>query len=397
MVCPVRTATFSEGTALLGGWPRPASGGSAGGSGVLRRLSGQPHPLGGGRCPARGRSQHQDLGRGAGPRARRLVLLLRPAAPGGGIPPGLDGRLRACLPAVLPDRAARHVANGGVGPAGSPAGRMDPARPPQRPGRTLHPQGGRRLPLVADRHRGGLLRGHRAGLAGPVGSSCGDHDRLPARRLDDNAVLVPALRMPGGGPIALLLAAGFQEACLRIGARSSPLALTAAGLLLLARSPTTRRVGWPGQVATLPVRNCGPGRRLVGLHHIRRSDGSDPAERVDPQCRPGLPLIVDLGGESYHRGSPEWGSVSRARNRPWQAYALRHLRTGSYSISVPSPAARAIAGRWGPRTTVGPSWPERIAGWYGCRSLDRQGKDLCKRHRDRRSTRPAHGAGPSGC
>jgi hypothetical protein len=51
---------------------------------------------------------------------------------------------------------------------------------------------------------------------------------------------------------------------------------------------------------------------------------------VDRGCR----FVVDLGGQSYHRGSPEWGSVSRARNRPWQAYALRHLRTGSYSISV---------------------------------------------------------------
>ena len=46
----------------------------------------------------------------------------------------------------------------------------------------------------------------------------------------------------------------------------------------------------------------------------------------------GCPFVLDLGGRSYHRGSPEWADVARHRNRAWQAYALRYLRSGQYTI-----------------------------------------------------------------
>ena len=46
----------------------------------------------------------------------------------------------------------------------------------------------------------------------------------------------------------------------------------------------------------------------------------------------GCPLVVDLGGASYHLPSPQRGVTSRRRNVVFQAYALDYLRTGDTVI-----------------------------------------------------------------
>lgn len=168
-------------------------------------------------------------------------------------------------------------------------------------------------------------------------------------------------------PTALILGAGFQEACVRIGARSSPLALVVAGLLVVGtiayNAPSWvarggRDFAGPqlrAQVANLPgcITSDDP-MALIQLDVLTRN--------IDRGCR----YVVDLGGRSYDRSSPEWGDVSRARNRPWQAYALRYLRTGSYSITVRfwtgqgfSRATAAKINRW-PVAARAERWAVRV-------------------------------------
>jgi alpha-1,2-mannosyltransferase len=155
-------------------------------------------------------------------------------------------------------------------------------------------------------------------------------------------------------PTALILGAGAQEACVRVGARSSPVALIVAGVLLLGTVVYNAPSWW----ARAGRDFAGPQLRtqVAGLPGCITSD--DPmaliqmdvlTRNVDRGCR----FVVDLGGRSYDRSSPEWGAVSRARNRPWQAYALRYLRSGSYSISV-----RFWAGQGYSRATA-----EKISRW----------------------------------
>ena len=69
----------------------------------------------------------------------------------------------------------------------------------------------------------------------------------------------------------------------------------------------------------------------------------------------GCPLVVDLGGRSYHRPAPEWADVSRASNRAWQAYALRYFRTGDAVIITRFGTGPGFSRQT--RRTV-ESWPE---------------------------------------
>jgi hypothetical protein len=46
----------------------------------------------------------------------------------------------------------------------------------------------------------------------------------------------------------------------------------------------------------------------------------------------GCPLVVDLGGASYHLDSPQRGVTSRRKNQVFQVYALAYLRTGDTTI-----------------------------------------------------------------
>ena len=168
-------------------------------------------------------------------------------------------------------------------------------------------------------------------------------------------------------PTALILGAGAQQAFQTIGVRSRPVALIFAGVALVG-SVAYNAPSW-GDRAGRDF--AGPELRTQVAHLPGCITSDDPmaliqvnalTRNIDRGCR----FVVDLGGRSYDRTSPEWGAVSRARNRPWQAYALRYLRGGSYSISVRfwagqgySRATAATIDRW-PVAAKSGRWVVRV-------------------------------------
>lgn len=97
-------------------------------------------------------------------------------------------------------------------------------------------------------------------------------------------------------------------------------------------------------VASLPVVNAKigdrfPGRTLAAALKSRpgcvTSDHPSPLILMNMMSRNlnrGCPLMIDLGGHSYHLPSPDRGVTSRRKNEVFQEYAMTYLRTGDATI-----------------------------------------------------------------
>ncbi|MET0695275.1 MAG: hypothetical protein ABWY56_15185 [Propionibacteriaceae bacterium] len=131
--------------------------------------------------------------------------------------------------------------------------------------------------------------------------------------------------------------------------------IVGAGAQRLIDLPGVRRVGWlrialgavviGGMVlGSLPIATASIGNKFPG-----RTLGAATADRpgcvtsdhpstlilmnvISRNLERGCPLVVDLGGASYHLDSPERGVTTRRHNDVFQVYALDYLRSGDTMI-----------------------------------------------------------------
>ncbi len=104
--------------------------------------------------------------------------------------------------------------------------------------------------------------------------------------------------------------------------------LTLAGLVAVSLPAATASIGDPFPGRTLGASVSSRPGCVVSDHPSTLILMSILSRNLDRDC----PLVVDLGGASYHLDSPDRGITTRRRNEVFQIYALEYFRSGDTVI-----------------------------------------------------------------